>query len=217
MKWLALILVVAGFSKARLPLRSSTLAARTSEHRDPATLAPAGVTDLSARPLTDSAIVLQWSEVRSSSSAIPRYAVRYGPLGSFQWATSPDLVTTGCAAPIVGANAIGGRLHACVVWNLLPNQAYQFQMVAYTGTLNSTAVFGPLSNIAEATTMERVGPILLFRPRMMLDSVPAVAQIVTPWGTWAVTVKPRYGDYLGTLQDSTGTILARGYLLLTRP
>src|SRR6185295_17975931 len=89
--------------------------------------APAGVTDLTARPLTDSAVVLQWTEVRSSSTAIPRYVVRYGPLGAFQWATSPDILAGGCGAPIVGSNPTGGRSHASVLGGLNPNQAYQFQ------------------------------------------------------------------------------------------
>jgi hypothetical protein len=180
--------------------------------------APAAVTDLSARPLTDSAIVLQWTEVRSSSTAIPRYVVRYGLLGAFQWTTSPDLLSGGCAAPIVGSNATGGRFHACVVWNLLPNQAYQFQMVAYTGVLNSTAVFGPLSNIAEATTMQRIGPLLVVRPRMFLDTIQGVQRLSVPgWGSWAFYAKATFGDYQGTLEDSSGAILARGYLLLVHP
>lgn len=182
-------------------------------------VAPAAVTDLSARPLTDSAIVLQWTEVRSSTTAIPRYAVRYGPLGKFSWSTATDLLTTGCGAPIVGANATGGRLHACVVWNLLPNVAYQFQMVAYTGTLNSTAVFGPLSNIAEATTMTRVGPMLVSRPRMILDSLTVAAASLEDWGTQRYPLAGRFvfGDRLAYFYDSTGVLAARGYLLVTKP
>lgn len=181
--------------------------------------APSAVTDLSARALTDSAIVLQWTEVRSSNTSIPRYAVRYGPLGKFSWNTASDLLTMGCGAPVIGANTTGGRLHACVVWNLLPNVAYQFQMVAYTGTLNSTAVFGPLSNIAEATTMTRVGSMLVSRPRMLLDSVTVAAASIGDWGTQRYPLAGRFvfGDRLATFYDSTGAVAARGYLLLTRP
>jgi len=180
-------------------------------------LAPAGVTDLRATALTDSAIILQWTEVRSSSTAIPRYVIRYDSLGKFEWSTHPDVLTGGCAAPIVGANATGGRLHACVVWDLKPHLAYEFQMVAYTGTLNSTAVFGPLSNIARVTTMERVGPILLWRPPIFPDTIRGVQRLsVDGWGTWPFYVRTTYGDYRGTLEDSTGAIVAHGYLVVTK-
>lgn len=182
----------------------------------PSALAPAQVTDLSARALTDSAIVLQWTEVRSSNTSIPRYVVRYDSLGKFQWGTAQDLLTMGCGAPLVGANTTGGRFHACVIWNLQPNTAYRFQMVAYTGTLNSTAVFGPLSNIADATTMTRLGPLLLWRPRMYRDTL-AVSGIVTPWGSWQVNVRFPFGDYIAEFKDTLGFTNGRGYLLVVHP
>lgn len=219
MKWLGLGLVVAGLSKASLSeVGASSLAAHALRYRDPAT-APAAVTDLTARPVSDSAVVLQWTEVRSSSTAIPRYVVRYGTLGGgFQWATSADVLSGGCAAPIVGSSATGGRPHACVLSGLVANTAYRIQLVAYTGTLNSTAVFGPLSNIADVTTMERIGPMLVSRPRVWIDSIRGVQRVsVDGWGTWPVLVHPRFGDYQGTLEDSAGTVLAHGYLLLVRP
>lgn len=184
-------------------------------------VAPAGVTDLSARALTDSAIVLQWTEVRSSNTSIPRYVVRYDSLRKYSWNTATDLLTMGCGAPIVGANTTGGRFHACVVWNLKPDIAYRFQMVAYTGTLNSTAVFGPLSNIAEATTMTRIGPMLVQRPRInKADSVflrqvwfgaSGYAQDTFPLRGWF-----SQGDYpvLAFVNDS---VVLKGYLLVTRP
>jgi len=185
----------------------------------PPAVAPAGVTDLTARALTDSAIVLQWTEVRSSSTSIPRYVVRYDLSRAFSWGTAQDLLTMGCGAPIVGANTTGGRFHACVIWNLLPNKAYQFQMVAYTGTLNSTAVFGPLSNIAEATTMTRVGPMLVSRPRMFRDSVTIASASIPDFGEPHYPLAGRFqlGDRLAYFYDSAGALTARGYLLVTQP
>lgn len=183
-------------------------------------LAPGPVTDLTARAVSDSAIVLQWTEVRSSTTAIPRYLVRYDSAGGFglTWASRPDVLTGGCAAPIVGANATGGKPHACVMTGLTPNVEYKFQMVAYTGVLNSTAVFGPLSNVVRAKTMERVGPILVWRPGLYRDTVRGVTWITTPhWGRWQVTIRPTYGDYQGTLEDSSGAVVARAYLLLVKP
>src|SRR5882724_9426911 len=83
--------------------------ARLGPKLSPPALAPAGVTDLTARALTDSAIVLQWTEVRSSNTSIPRYVLRYGPSSAFSWGTTTDVLTMGCGAPIVGANTTGGR------------------------------------------------------------------------------------------------------------
>lgn len=183
--------------------------------------APAQVTDLQATALTDSAVVLQWTEVRSSTTAIPRYVVRYDSLGKFQWSAEKDVVTTGCAAPIVGATATGGRLHACVLWDLAPNTAYQVQLVAYTGTLNSGAVFGPLSNIVTVTTAERIGPMLVSRPRFLIDTafVDGIAVSTYPGiykGRYPIHGSFNLGSYAitGYWGDS---ITARGYLLVTKP
>jgi len=52
--------------------------------------------------------------------------------------------------PVAGA-AIGGK-RSCTVLGLSAVTAYQFQLVAFRGTLNVNAVFGSLSNVASGTT-----------------------------------------------------------------
>jgi fibronectin type III domain protein len=183
----------------------------------PSESAPAGVTDLKAFAVSDSAVVLTWTEVASGTSAIPRYLVRYDSLGAFQWSSAPDVLTGNCGAPIVATRATGGRLRACLLTGLAPGVAYQVQMVAYTGTLNTTAVFGPLSNIVDVTTMQRVGPMLVWRTGMYRDTIPDVTEIVTPWGDWAITVHLRFGEYRGFLRSDSGVIRANAYLLLVHP
>jgi len=58
---------------------------------------------------------------------------------------------TSCGAPVYGSTAGGGRTRSCVLKGLLPGRVYSFQLVPYTGTLNSNAVFGPFSNIAKVS------------------------------------------------------------------
>jgi hypothetical protein len=190
----------------------------------PAALAPGAVTDLRIAAVTDTSAVLAWTEVRSSTTAIPRYVVRYGNAASFTWSASQDLLATGCAAPIVGSNTSGGRPHACILTGLLPGRAYAFQMVAYTGVLNSTAVFGPLSNIATVTTdgpRTTLGPLTIIGPPIPVDTsyVEAVAVSTYPGifnGRYPIRGSFNLGTY--TLTAFVGdSITARGYLLVVKP
>lgn len=186
----------------------------------PPAFAPAVVTDLRASALSDTSVVLQWTEVRSSTTAIPRYVMRWGPFASFSWNTATDVTTGGCAAPMIGTNAAGGRPHACVLTGLVANRTYQFQIVAYTGTLNTTgAVFGPLSNVVEATTMERVGAMLVLRPRMWLgDSFPVQSAWIDAYpDTLPLRGWFRYGSYMAIAFGANDSVVARGYLLVAKP
>lgn len=186
----------------------------------PSAFAPAAVTDLRASALSDTSVVLQWTEVRSTTSSFPRYVLRYGPVGSFDWSTATDVKTGGCAAPISGTNAAGGKPHACVQIGLASNRAYLFQVVPFTGTLNTTGVvFGPLSNVAEATTMERVGPMLVLRPRMWLgDSFPVHSAWIDAYpDTLPLRGWFRYGSYVAIAFGANDSVVARGYLLVAKP
>jgi len=56
-------------------------------------------------------------------------------------------VTRGsCATPVTGTTI--GAHHRCTVLGLTIGTSYQFQVVAFRGTLNRDAVFGELSNVA---------------------------------------------------------------------
>jgi hypothetical protein len=188
--------------------------------------APAAVTDLRASALSDSAVVLQWTEVRSSTTAIPRYVVRFdsahgtASTPQFIWGANADVLTGGCAAPIVGATATGGRAHACVLAGLGPTTMYRFQMVAYTGTLNtSTAVFGPLSNVDSATTMTRTGQVLVWRPKLDSDSFHLRGAWISayPYDTFPLRGWWNYGVYQLAAFGDSGEVVARGYLWVAKP
>jgi len=180
---------------------------------------PAAVTDLRAQALSDSAVVLTWTEVNSGLTSIAKYVVRFGVFESFVWSAASDVKTGGCGAPVYGSTAAGGRTRSCVLSGLIPHRAYRFQVVAYTGSLNFNAVYGPLSNIAEATTAQRVGPILVWRPRMFLDSVSVAAASLSDFGPMRYPLNGLFslGDREARFYDSTGALVGLGYVLVTRP
>ena len=78
------------------------------------------------------------------------YDLRYAA-GSISWGSANSVSAGSCKAPIAGA-AVGSTVH-CTVLGLAPSTSYQFQVVAFRGSLNSgSAVFGSLSNVASAAT-----------------------------------------------------------------
>ena len=182
-------------------------------------LAPAAVTDLRVAAVTDTSAVLTWTEVSTAGTGIARYLIRVGVPG-FTWSGTADVTTGGCGAPVYGSTAGGGRVRSCVLGRLTPNLAYEFQLVAYTGVLNSTAVFGPLSNRATATTAQRIGPMLVLRPRMSLDTVEFfTASLPFDFGDRRYPIHGRFpsGDRMAYFYDVRDSLVARGYVLLARP
>lgn len=188
----------------------------------PASLAPGRVTDLRVTAVTDSAAVLTWTEVTTSGSGVARYVVRFGPLTAtpFAWGSHADVTTGGCAAPVYGSTAGGGRTRSCVLTGLARRTGYDVQLMAYTGVLNATAVFGPVSNLARFATAERVGPMLVVRPPMLLDSLRIFeASLPYDFGPRRFPLHGTFpaGDRVATFYDSTGALVAFGYLLLVKP
>ena len=196
-------------------IAGALLAVRPVDHA----ATPARVTDLRVSAVTDTTAVLTWTEVSTGGTGVARYVVRYGVPG-FAWSSATDVTIGGCAAPVYGSTAGGGRTRSCVLGALQPNLAYEVQLVAYTGVLNSTAVFGPFSNKATIITAQRIGPMLVLRPRMSLDTL-AIAEASLPYdfGPRRYPMRGRFpaGDRVASFYDSTGALVALGYLLLVRP
>jgi len=194
--------------------------ARASGLNSPASLAPSQVTTLRVSAVTDTTAILTWTEVSSNGSGIARYVVHYGSAASYSWIASPDVTAGGCAAPVYGSTGGGGRTRSCVLGGLTSNTYYSFQVVSYTGVLNSTAIFGPLSNVVSAATAQRIGPMLVIRPRMMLDTlIVAEASLPYDFGPQRYPIHGRFpaGDRVASFYDSTGALVAWGYLLLVKP
>ena len=111
---------------------------------------PGTVTDLAVVGVADTGVTLAFTEVNDGTGLPASYNVRY-QVGTITWGSTATSVTRGtCASPLAGT-AIGAK-RTCTVLGLTPATAYQFQLVAFRGTLNLNAVFGGLSNITGATT-----------------------------------------------------------------
>jgi hypothetical protein len=162
---------------------------------------------------------LTWTEVNSGLTSIAKYVVRFGVFESFAWYAVSDVKTGGCGAPVYGSTAGGGRTRSCIVGGLIPHRAYRFQLTAYTGTLNTNAVFGPLSNVAEATTAQRVGPMLVVRPTVTLgDTIVLQGAWISAYpDTFPLRGRWLTGDYALTGFGDSNRVIARGYLLVVKP
>src|SRR2546428_333821 len=83
------------------------------------------------------------------------YDVRWAA-GALTWSAATAVPQGSCKALLAGT-VIGAR-RSCTVLGLAAAKAYQFQLVAFRGTLNVNAVFGSLSNIASGSTAATTAP-----------------------------------------------------------
>ena len=188
----------------------------------PAALAPAAVTTLRVVGATDTSLVLTWTEVSTAGTGIAKYVVRYDTAAAkfTDWGSEPEVSTGGCAAPVYGSTAGGGKVRACVLGGLKPHRYYEIAVRAFTGTMNLNAVYGPVSNVASGITAERIGPMLIQRPGVKTDSAymrqvwfsaPGYSQDTFPMKGWF-----NVGDYLA-LAFVGDSVVLKGYLLVVRP
>src|SRR5205814_4836331 len=103
---------------------------------------PSTVTDLAVVGASDSSITLLFTQVNDGSGRPAKYDVRLST-SPLSWGSAASATTGTCATP-VGGSAIGAKL-TCTALGLLAGTDYQFQLVAFRGTLNVNAVFGALS------------------------------------------------------------------------
>ena len=110
---------------------------------------PGKVTNLAVSGVTDSSATLTFTEVNDGTGKAASYDVRFAA-GTISWGSATTVTKGSCKAPMAG-KTIGAK-RTCTVQGLKAATAYQFQLVAFRGTLNVNAVFGPLSNVASKTT-----------------------------------------------------------------
>jgi uncharacterized protein YjdB len=151
---------------------------------------PGTVTDLAVAGVTDSSITLSFTEVNDGAGLPAGYDIRFG-VAPLEWGLATDVAQGSCQVPLAGS-AIGAKL-SCTVLGLASATSYQFQLVAFWGTLNVSAVFGALSNVAAGTTAAKGAP------------APAASVTVTPASaSLAVGATQQLN---ATLKDASGTIL----------
>ncbi|MEK7787190.1 MAG: hypothetical protein AAB658_17445, partial [Chloroflexota bacterium] len=90
------------------------------------------------------------------------YNIRFSSSGAL-WGPAPSVTQGTCATPLAGTTV--GATKTCTVLGLSPATAYQFQLVPYRGTLGAGPVFGPLSNVASATTTSGVDTLPPAKPK----------------------------------------------------
>src|SRR5207247_3456370 len=110
---------------------------------------PGAVGDLAVAAKTDTSVTLSFSEVNDGTGQPASYDIR-SAVGSLSWGSASDIGRGTCTGALAGT-AIGAK-RACTVSGLVAGTDYQFQLIAFRGTLNVNAVFGALSNVAAGTT-----------------------------------------------------------------
>ncbi|PYO38145.1 MAG: hypothetical protein DMD29_14160, partial [Gemmatimonadetes bacterium] len=117
---------------------------------------PGKVTDLNIAGVTDSAVTLSFTEVTDGTGLPAGYFMRFA-VAPLAWSSATDAAQGSCTVPVAGS-AIGAT-RSCTVLGLQSGVTYQFQLVAFRGTLNVNAVFGALSNLASGTTTASTAPV----------------------------------------------------------
>ena len=115
---------------------------------------PGTVTDLSVVSTTTNSATIRFTEVDDGTGQPAKYNVRFA-VTPISWGSATDVTQGTCATPVLGT-AIGA-VRTCTVQGLASATAYDFQLVAFRGTLNQDAVFGGLSNVAQGTTTSGSG------------------------------------------------------------
>jgi hypothetical protein len=110
---------------------------------------PGTVTDLAVAGVTDTSVTLSFTEVSNGAGQPASYDIRYAA-GTIAWASAASVTQGSCTTPVAGS--LFGAKRTCTVLGLVGATGYQFQVVAFRGTLNVDAVFGGFSNVASGTT-----------------------------------------------------------------
>ena len=110
---------------------------------------PGRVTDLKLNAVESGNVSLSFTEVDDGAGGPADYLVRF-QIAPLAWGDAADVLFGSCAAPVRG-NEVGAA-RECSVSGLKGGTRYEFQMVAFRGSLSSEIVYGDLSNVVSATT-----------------------------------------------------------------
>ncbi|HEV8400336.1 MAG TPA: Ig-like domain-containing protein [Gemmatimonadales bacterium] len=117
---------------------------------------PGTVSNLSVGAVTDSSVTLSFTEVTDGTGQPASYDIRWAA-GTISWGSATPVASGTCSTPLAGSAV--GATKTCTVRGLAAGTAYQFQALAFRGTLNVDAVFGLLSNVASGTTTASTAPV----------------------------------------------------------
>src|SRR4029077_3348517 len=150
---------------------------------------PGTVSDLAVTGETDTSVTVSFTEVNDGTGKPASYDLRFAP-GTLSWGSASNPSRGTCTNPVIGTTI--GAKRTCTVLGLTASTAYQVELVAFRGTLNVSAVFGALSNVASGST-----------------NAPAVVSVATV----PVTRSSASGSigqtaqFTATLKDASGNVL----------
>jgi len=110
---------------------------------------PGNVSDLAVSAIASTSVTLTFTQVDDGTGEAANYDVRYA-VAPISWGSATATANGTCSTPVAGTG-IGSQL-TCSILDLAPSTAYNFQLIAFRGTLNSDAVFGGKSNVVSAST-----------------------------------------------------------------
>src|SRR4051812_41459014 len=110
---------------------------------------PGSISDLMVSAIASTSVTLKFTQVDDGTGEAASYDVRYA-VAPISWGAASPTANGTCATPLAGTG-IGTPL-TCSILGLTPGTSYNFQLIAFRGTLNSDATFGGASNIASAST-----------------------------------------------------------------
>ena len=107
------------------------------------------VADLRVTAIGATDLTLAWTEVDGGIGAPATYDVRF-KTPTMDWGNAASVTSGTCGSAVAGTTI--GATKTCTITGLSMTTPYEVQLVPYRGLLGSTAVYGPLSNVAGATT-----------------------------------------------------------------
>ena len=152
---------------------------------------PGTISDLSVSATSDVSATLAFTQVDDGTGQAASYDVRYA-VAPIEWGSASANINGTCARPIAGT-AAGSRL-SCTIMGLSPSTSYNFQVIAFRGTLNVDATFGGLSNVAVAATASTPPP-------------PPVVTTVTVTPVTASIVVGATATLQATVKDAQGNVM----------
>ncbi len=149
---------------------------------------PGTVTDLHVVTINDTSATLGFTQVGDGLGGAASYDVRFA-ISPIAWGSATSTASGTCTTPVAGTAA--GAALTCTVRGLTPSTNYNFELIAFRGTLNVNAIFGGLSNVAAGTTT--------LTPAASVTVAPTVA--TTNVGSGGV-------QFTATVKDAGGNVLA---------
>lgn len=112
---------------------------------------PGRVTDLAVDTVMGNTIILVFTEVGDGTGQPSNYLFRF-QIAPLSWSQAANVTFGSCGGRLSGI-AIGNR-RVCSVSSLSWGTTYEFQVIAFRGSITQDPIYGDLSNVTGASTEE---------------------------------------------------------------